>query len=111
LEPSARGAYAFGVGDRWIDGDGLHVQARPSSPESRRRMGRRRCRGRHGGSGWVALGWALRGECGDDDPSCDDWVVADAIATGVALVALLGWAAARSSIAAARPSRAGFRRR
>jgi hypothetical protein len=43
-------------------------------------------------SGWVALGWALRGECSDDDRSCDDWVVADAIATGVALVALLGWA-------------------
>jgi membrane protease YdiL (CAAX protease family) len=41
---------------------------------------------------WVALGLALRSECGEDDPSCDDWVVADAVATGVALGALLGWA-------------------
>ena len=41
---------------------------------------------------WVALGLALRSECGDDDPSCDDWVVADAVAAGVALGALLGWA-------------------
>src|SRR5829696_3046961 len=33
--------------------------------------------------GLVALGWWFRGEC--DEPSCDDWVIADAIATGVAL--------------------------
>ena len=42
--------------------------------------------------GWVLLGLALRAEC-DDAPSCDDWVLADAAATGVALAALAIWAA------------------
>ncbi|MGH2967738.1 MAG: hypothetical protein ACRDK0_01555 [Solirubrobacteraceae bacterium] len=41
--------------------------------------------------GWTMLGRALRSEC-DTDPQCDDWVMADAVAVGVAFLALLPWA-------------------
>ena len=41
---------------------------------------------------WVMLGWALRDECDPTDGGCDDWVVADAVATAVAVAMLFGWA-------------------
>ena len=42
-------------------------------------------------AGWTALGFALRSECGDDPGGCDDWLVPDAISTGLAVGCLLAW--------------------
>jgi hypothetical protein len=44
-------------------------------------------------TGWILLAFALDSEC--DGEHCLDWAVADAVAVGVSLLALVTWAVTR----------------